>query len=197
MNTNAYNKSASRQGSFVHEQVIAPVRGAACNKMISLLDYDPNSGQLRWRFCSWKTKAWNKKYAGIIAGSRKYRIDGNKGAIEVKSGGVTRAAHRLIWEMLNGPIPDGFEIDHVNGDPFDNRIQNIRLATPSQNQWNKGVQSNNTSGYKGVSKNGSGWRIAIQLNGITKRMGGFRSAEEAAAAYAKLAKENHGAFARF
>lgn len=44
--------------------------------------------------------------------------------------------HRVIWEMLNGPIPKGHVIDHINGDPFDNRVENLRLASPSQNARN-------------------------------------------------------------
>ena len=44
--------------------------------------------------------------------------------------------HRVIWEMLNGPIPSGYVIDHINGDPADNRVENLRLASPSQNARN-------------------------------------------------------------
>lgn len=42
-------------------------------------------------------------------------------------------AHRLVWEMVNGPIPDGMQINHINGIKTDNRIANLELVTPQQN----------------------------------------------------------------
>lgn len=45
--------------------------------------------------------------------------------------------HRYLWEQVNGPIPVGLELDHINGDTFDNRLENLRLVTHKQNQNNQ------------------------------------------------------------
>lgn len=85
--------------------------------------------------------------------------------------------HRLI---LNAP--DGVEVDHINRDRLDNQRANLRLASRSINQQNKGMQKNNTSGYKGVSwhKNCSRWVAYIQRDGKIQRLGTFKTIEEAA-----------------
>lgn len=59
--------------------------------------------------------------------------------------------HRIIWEMHFGDIPDGAFIDHINGNPGDNRIQNLRLASSMENSWNSKVHKDSISGVKGVS----------------------------------------------
>ena len=70
---------------------------------------------------------------------------------------VVLYANRVIWEILNGEIPDGMQIDHINGVSHDNRIENLRIITPSENARNSRMKSNNTSGKTGVhvDKNGN------------------------------------------
>ena len=58
--------------------------------------------------------------------------------------------HRIIWEMFNGPIPTGMVIDHMNGNPWDNRIENLRVVTQRQNVQNAKKSKRNTSGATGV-----------------------------------------------
>ncbi len=58
--------------------------------------------------------------------------------------------HRIIWEMFNGPIPDGMEIDHINHIPGDDRIKNLRLVYRWENHRNQQLPVNNTSGCVGV-----------------------------------------------
>lgn len=60
--------------------------------------------------------------------------------------------HRIIWELINGPIQDGLSVDHIDGNPANNRIENLRLVSFTQNQRNKGKGKNNTSGFVGVSR---------------------------------------------
>ncbi len=67
------------------------------------------------------------------------------------------SCHRIIWEMHNGAIPKGLEVDHINRVPDDNRIENLRLVTRSQNALNTKLKSTNTLGIKGVYKYGKGW----------------------------------------
>ena len=59
--------------------------------------------------------------------------------------------HNLVWLYFNGVMLPG-NIDHINRNRIDNRISNLRIATRSQNNMNKTIQSNNTSGYTGVYK---------------------------------------------
>lgn len=75
---------------------------------------------------------WLKgRRAGAVAGTKKA-----KGYWEVQVCGKKLRAHRLIWEMHNGPIPYGYVVDHINQDPSDNRLENLRLATLSENNCN-------------------------------------------------------------
>lgn len=111
-------------------------------------------------------------------------IDGRK---------VTLGMHRQI---LNAP--DGVLVDHINGNPLDNRKCNLRLATASQNMHNKRMQKNNTSGFKGVhwDKNKRKWQANIKIGDKRRFLGGFDTAEEASCAYKNAAKQLHGEFIR-
>ena len=84
--------------------------------------------------------------------------------------------HRYVWEEANGPIPKGYQIDHINGDRADNRIENLRLVTPSENQMNVKLRDNNTSGVTGVfwDKRTSAWCAACYVDGKSKHLGRFR-----------------------
>ena len=100
----------------------------------------------------------------------------------------------------------GFEglTDHINGDGLDNRLCNLREATPAQNNYNSPKQKTNTCGFKGVSLDRGGkkrkrkpiYRAQIKADGKYKNIGRFHTAIEAARAYDKAAKELHGEFAR-
>lgn len=72
------------------------------------------------------------------------------GYIQICLKGVRYKGHRVVWEMLRGDIGK-LQVDHINGDTYDNSISNLRLVTPSQNSRNKVKQSNNTSGVTGVN----------------------------------------------
>ena len=106
-------------------------------------------------------------------------------------------AHRLAWLMSYGVIPPS-QIDHINMNRSDNRLVNLRLATIAENNRNRGVQSNNTTGYKGVTRDKKTGRYYAKIQ-IDKRLislGCFVSPESAGAAYHQAALEHHGEFAR-
>jgi len=106
-------------------------------------------------------------------------------------------AHRLAWFYTYGRWPS-HEIDHINGVRDDNRLANLREATPSQNQANKAMRSDNTSGIKGVSwdRSRGKWHASINVSGRMKNLGRFQKIEDAASAYADAAMKFHGEFAR-
>lgn len=100
--------------------------------------------------------------------------------------------HRVIMNA-----PKNAQVDHIWGNRLDNRKENLRICTNSQNQYNSRIQKNNKSGYKGVSwhKKNKKWKAKIQLSGRDIHLGYFICPIEAAKAYNKSAIENYGEFA--
>lgn len=101
-------------------------------------------------------------------------------------------AHRLV--ALPGP---GELVDHINRDPLDNRLCNLRSATKSTNGMNRGLNQNNTSGYKGVSwkKRRSKWTARVRVGRREVSCGYFIDPVDAAIAYDIAALRLHGEFA--
>lgn len=153
-----------------------------------LLRYEPDTGEFFWRV---NRGRHGRNLAGRLAGS-----DRGSCYIRLTIDGVRYYAHRLAWLLVHGTEP-GEIIDHIDGNPSNNRISNLRVATHAQNISNSGLRPNNTSGYKGVSKDRStGYRATIVKNGKQFHLGSFATKEEAYAAYCKAAKKLHGEFAR-
>jgi hypothetical protein len=152
-----------------------------------LLFYDPSAGKLYWKQSVAKWIA-----PGDEAGTRV------KHAIEVTIDKQTYRAHRIIW-LLQTKIDPGYAlIDHIDGNPYNNKFTNLRLATSTQNQCNQRRRSDNTSGLKGVSwdANRKKWQSGIQVHGKRIALGRFNTKEEAYAAYCEAARRLHGEFAR-
>lgn len=99
-------------------------------------------------------------------------------------------------QLMNAP--KGMQVDHRDGNGLNNTSYNLRLATHQQNQRNKRLQRNNTSGFKGVSwyKKESLWVANISVNGRTITLGRFPTAEAAHAAYCEASAKYHGPFGR-
>lgn len=158
----------------------------------SILDFDPATGIFRWRYNPNNPQAWNTRRAGQIAGGRGSRY----GAVAIiRIAGPSYVAHRLAWLITHGEWPMD-EIDHINGDPLDNRLVNLRIVTHSQNQFNKAKQSNNTTGYVGVvhrprTQRSDLWEARISKDGKIVWQAYFTNPQEAAAARRKAVKMIH------
>lgn len=156
-------------------------------------DYDPVTGIFRWK----EVHYTNPHLLGEVAGSLNktgYRMIG------VPGGYGQLGAHRLAWIYMNGLTIGGAEIDHIDGNPGNNSIANLRLATSRQQKQNKGVQSNNRSGLKGAyyhaCRKGKKWRSQIKVDDVLYFLGYFDTPEEAHEAYAAAATIHFGEFAR-
>jgi len=100
--------------------------------------------------------------------------------------------HRLAWMLWYGCWPSG-QIDHINGDKSDNRIENLRVVNNRQNKQNIATPKSNTSGFMGVSfhKKSGKWAANIKINGKSKYLGLFDTPELASSAYKSAKKSIH------
>jgi len=107
--------------------------------------------------------------------------------------------HGIILEKIIGrPLIKGEMTDHIDGDTLNNRRNNLRLATNTQNQWNGKTPKTNTSGYKGVHryKKTDKWASYMRQNGKKVFIGIFDTPEEAAIAYNRAIIMRSGEYAR-
>lgn len=109
--------------------------------------------------------------------------------------GKVHKVHRLIFLLHHGYLPQ--EVDHINGDRADNRIENLRAANRSENQCNRPVLASNTSGYPGVSwhKKSKAWLVRVMKNGKTHMVGYFKDLELAGLVSEEARAKFHGQFA--
>ena len=144
-----------------------------------LLRYDKEAGKLYW---SVSTNGRIK--VGQEAGS--VTKDGYK---RLKYKGRMYLVHRIIWFLEYGVWPN--ILDHTDRDKLNNRIENLREATHSQNLYNIPHRSHNKSGYKGVCQKGDRWAAFCDR----VYLGTFDTAKDAATCYDIVARIFHGDFA--
>jgi len=155
-------------------------------KLNELLSFDPNTGKFT------RLQSVGNAKAGDMAGS--IRPDGY---YELSICGKTYLSHRIAWAMFYGEPPSE-SIDHINTDRSDNRIENLRLASKSQNGQNRGPNKNNKSGIKGVcwdTRVGK-WLASITINRKQIHLGHFKDKDIAASAYLNAAALHHRDFGR-
>ncbi len=154
-----------------------------------VLAYDPETGVL-----TWKVSLAPRGPVGAVAG---YSDPRHRGRIHLRVDGKLYLAHRIIWLLVYGQWPV-VVLDHIDGDPSNNRLSNIRAATAQQNSFNQ-RKTRGTSRCKGVSwdRDRGLWFSKISRGGKQYPLGRFQSEEEAHAAYCEAAKRLFGEFARF
>lgn len=168
----------------------------------ALLRYEPATGKLYWlprpaRMFKTERDArlWNARFAG---GEALVSVS-PKGYMYGSIYGRSYVAHRVIWVLVHGREPAG-DIDHINGVTDDNRPHNLRDVSPSINQRNRKMQSNNGSGCNGVSwdKARCKWRAYVRVGKDTRHLGRFDDIDDAIAARKDAERglgftERHGA----
>jgi hypothetical protein len=135
-----------------------------------LLNYDPATGIFTWKP---RRGCQTDKPLGCCNGF---------GYLRIAVDGRLEYAHRLAWIFMHGDIPADRHIDHINGSRSDNRIANLRPATPSQNGQNRhGAQRNSKSGILGVSWHARAKKWQAHRN--SKYLGVFATQADAIAAW--------------
>jgi len=152
-----------------------------------LLDYDPATGIFRWR-----VRTSSRAAANSVAG-----FDRHDGYRLIGIGGRIYLAHRLAWVHVHGEWPEA-EIDHIDCNPANNALANLRPATRALNQRNSRKPRNNSSGVKGVTWHAKDakWQAQIKLRGRCHYLGQFDDIAQAATAYASASVKLHGEFGR-
>jgi hypothetical protein len=145
---------------------------------MEVLSYDESTGIFK------RKKDYGNIKAGSVAGGSHTR-----GYLVISIFNRKYFAHRLAWFFKHGVFPDG-QIDHIDRNKLNNRIDNLRVVTNAENQHNQGIKSNNTSGFQGVtwSAQKKKWHARITIDGRQKHLGFFDSPEAAAEVY-RIAKQ--------
>lgn len=155
-------------------------------RLRELLAYDSSTGLFVWR-----ERSNGRVPAGTVAGSPH-----PTGYIQIKIARVMHKAHRLAWLYCHGVWPDRFmDIDHMNGDRGDNRIENLRVISRAGNAQNRrrANRGSRTSMLGVYYRQGRSrpWSAAIFVFGKQKHLGSYFSADEARAAYLEAKRRLH------
>lgn len=143
-------------------------------RFLQVFNYNEETGVLTWR-----VRTSNRIKLGSIAG-----CPSGNGYLKVRVDGVLYYAHRVIYTMQPGGVPDGKEIDHINGNGCDNRLTNLRLVDATGNRRNQKIRHNNRSGATGVCWHTAAgkWTATIGVNGKHRYLGLFEEFKHAVAA---------------
>ncbi len=144
------------------------------------LFYKEREGQIWWNTNKAHKEVGKKNYYGHICVTQTL-----KGKVK------NFCVHRIIWFLEKGYWPT--QIDHIDRNPSNNKIENLREVTQRENNFNKGkYKTKNTS--KGVNKVGNRWVARISAHHVKYHIGTFDTEEQAAAAYQERAKVLHGEY---
>lgn len=150
--------------------------------MKQALSYNAKTG-----IFTWVVSQSNPVAPGTVAGSKK-----RNGYIEIQFHGRMHKAHRVAWMFVHGELPPNLEVDHIDGNRSNNCINNLRVGNHSLNQQNKhSARKDSSTGFLGVSKNGSGWRAEIRVGGKKKNLGTYPTPEVAHEAYLHAKRIHH------
>lgn len=153
------------------------------------IQYDPLSGKCFWIIAPKQHPRLIGKEAGCLRRGR-----GNQIRHYIKVNGKAMPRARVAFMISFGRIPG--IIDHINGNPTDDRIENLREATSSQNNWNVGIKWKPNGLPTGVRRCGELFQARIACHKETKHLGSFGSIDAALRAYIDAKKVLHGEYSR-
>ena len=136
-----------------------------------VFDYDGNEGIFYWK----KPTSIRVKKGGKVGYKNKY------GYLVTSIKKSEYYIHRLVWVMHHGSIPQDKQIDHIDRNPLNNKISNLRLVSDAENKLNLPMRKTNRSGHRGVhwDKERKKWFAQIQRNKKTTALGRFDNLEDA------------------
>lgn len=149
------------------------------SELLELFEYDENAGILFWKrrtFDSSLANGWNTKYAGKQVG-----VKNSAGYIVLSINNTRYLAHRIIWKMVNDDEP--IVVDHIDGNPLNNSIANLRAADESLSAFNKRLPKKRLP--RGVQPNGARYMARL----ANTHLGTYATPEEAHAVYCAAAKQ--------
>jgi len=162
-------------------------------KLISIekiFPYESNvKQQLRQEFIYRSDGCLYRKVKGEIINRPSRTINRKRGYYYTSFQGKKVMTSRLIYIYHNGEIPEGLYIDHINGDRLDNRIENLRLVTKHENEFNTRAKGYNY--YKAGEKSGNVWQASIGINNKRIYLGRYKTEEEARDAYLSAKAVHH------
>lgn len=147
------------------------------------ISYNPESGEFFW--LQDKARATKGSPAGC---------PDDLGYLKIQFNGKKIKGHRLAYILMGEEVPD--VVDHIDGDPSNNKWDNLRGCTTAENQWNSKLSKINTSGFKGVSyfKPRGTWIARLTVDKKRTTIGYYKTPEEANEALIKYREEQHGSF---
>jgi len=136
---------------------------------------------------------WKVRRGHVAAGKEAGSICKN-GRLYIQFEGKKILAHRIVWAMHHGDCPEF--LDHIDNNPLNNRIENLRPASKSQNAMNRKVRADSSTGIKGITPKGKRFGATIYLDGTPTYLGTFETKDLAHQAYVQAAKLNFKEYAR-
>lgn len=155
-------------------------RGITQQELMSKLLYVSETGQFFWKKAP---SVFGGKIREVGCVKDNYRV--------IKVNFKMYYAHRLVWLYVHGEFPK-HEIDHINRNGLDNRVENLRPATRNENAGNQGIIKPNVSGARGVRYEADRNKYLVRIK--NKHVGRYKTLEEATRAYARAAREVYGEF---
>lgn len=145
-----------------------------------LFSYDPETGAITWRVNKHRAKSGDEAGCNAASGQLKLQVDQKK-----------YLGHRVVWLIVTGKWPRQ-SVDHINGDPSDNRWANLRDISHRENIENQvRPHKRSSTGYLGVSRKGHGFQAQIMVQGAQKRLGTYATPQEAHQAYVTAKRQVH------